>query len=201
MRIPPQSTFGAPPREPSPNLFTRTEAWVEVPEYFELWDALVAEADDPELGLKLGQGVSIEMFDPALFAAFSSPDLSVALRRMSLYKRLMGPFQIDVSFDGRLRVAYGCEGWPQLTFHLGVADLVFAVQLARQATRSPIQPLAVTFAGLPDRLGPYREFFGVTPREGDLEPRILGARRSPALPARQLPHVGRVRAGAAPPAG
>lgn len=149
------------------DLLHREAPTVATEEFFRLWEALCEEADDPDLGLWLGRSLSIEVFEPALFAALCSPNLSIAMERMSRYKRLMGPFLLDLKRSRhRTKITFRCRGWPELPFQLGVSELVLSVRLARSSTRSHVRPVEVTMPRLPRRITPYREFFGVRPRVG-----------------------------------
>lgn len=61
------------------DLFVRDDSTVSTDEYFELWRALEKEADDPLIGIRIGEAISVEMFDPPLFAAICSQNLNMAL--------------------------------------------------------------------------------------------------------------------------
>ena len=65
-------------------------------QYFALFEAVEAEAEDPNLPISIGKAISVEVFDPPLFAALCSPNLMVAAQRVATYKRLMGPLRMTV---------------------------------------------------------------------------------------------------------
>jgi hypothetical protein len=69
---------------------------LSVEEYFRLWIAVDAEAGDPTLPIRIGSVISVEAFHPMIFAALCSPDLSVAVRRIATYKRLVAPMTLKV---------------------------------------------------------------------------------------------------------
>ena len=85
----------------SGDLFARKDATLSPAEYFNLWRGMeqVGGADEPPL--KLGQAISVEAFDPALFACLCSPDLNTALQRLAQYKRLVGPLTMDVDITSK----------------------------------------------------------------------------------------------------
>ena len=94
-----------------PDLLGRPDATLTVDEYFRLWDGLEAAVGDEELPLRLGQAISVEAFDPALFACLCSPDLNVALARLAQYKQLIGPLLMNVeSGAAGAAVALSCYG-------------------------------------------------------------------------------------------
>lgn len=61
------------------DLFGRGPVELPLEEYFRLWEALDAESGDPDLAVAIGRSISVEMFNPPIFAALCSPDLRTAL--------------------------------------------------------------------------------------------------------------------------
>ena len=109
-------------------------------EYFRFWDALDAEADDPNLAVTIGQAISVEMFSPPLFAALCSPNLEVAARRIATYKPLIGPMGVGITQDrGGLTVTYHWPAGMTPPPLLATTELVFWVALARIATRHHVR--------------------------------------------------------------
>ena len=144
------------------DLFIRDDATVSTDAYFDIWRALEAEADDPSLGIRIGQAVSVEMFDPPLFAATCSQNLNTALARIAQYKRLVCPMKLNVKpgLQGtRLEIIF-TESTTVPPVSLATAELVFYVQLARLATRAKIQPLKLTAPEPPSPMGKYESYFG-----------------------------------------
>lgn len=121
------------------NLFASSPVMVDVAGWAALWNALEAEADDPLLPLRLGGLLTLDMFDPAQFAAFCSGHLQQAAARLQLYKRLLGPFRLEL--DDRSGLALSCrvEGLPHPPALLGAVELALWVGLGRHATRHPIR--------------------------------------------------------------
>jgi AraC-like DNA-binding protein len=148
------------------DLLTRS-SMLSAAQYFGLWQALQDECGDPALPLRVGRHISVEAFDPLVFAAFCSPDLHVAAERIARYKRLIGPMRLVVSRGGG-RTTIACR-WPPLgepPASLGAAELVFWVALTRLATRSDIQPVEITMPTLPEPAAAYRDYFGTPPSAG-----------------------------------
>ena len=110
-----------------------------------LWEAIAAEADDPDLPITIGQAISVESFSPPVFAAICSPNLAVAAARIATYKALIGPMRLIVTPTER-----GTElelRWPahhRVPEVLVTTEIVWWVALARLATRTPVQPVAAT---------------------------------------------------------
>jgi len=131
-------------------------------EYFAFWRALDDEAADPNLPLRIAQAVSAEVFDPPLFAALCSPDLTVAAQRIGVHKRLIGPMRISVTTSAEgttVRYHWPAELAPPDS--LVITELVFWVVLARLATRFEVRPLRIGTPAPPADTEAYRAFLGV----------------------------------------
>ena len=145
------------------DLLGREKASLTTEEYFRLWTAIKAEADDVELPLRFGEVLSAEAFDPPIFAALCSPNLNVALERIGTYKRLMCPMQLELKKTKRsttMTLEY-IQSETKPPPMLVAMELVFFVTLARLATRVRIQPLAIKTPCIVEPKGAYRRFFGV----------------------------------------
>lgn len=150
------------------DLFARRGASLSAQQYFALWQALQQLAGERELPLMIAETVSTESFSPTLFAALCSPDLDTALKRISRFKRLLAPMDLDVAIrDGHTTATLHLD-LPEAPIPIGVGlmEMAFLTQLARRATRTRIEPLAVTLRALPANLTAYRGFFGCTPTRG-----------------------------------
>ena len=144
------------------DLLARPSVTLVPAEYFAFFEAIEAEADDPNLPIALARAISVEVFDPPIFAALCSPNLTVAAERIAQYKQLIGPL--------RLNVAQGPAGttltlvWPALHDPpqvLAISELVFWVALGRIATRTDIRPVRVTTAVPPLDTRAYEDYLGV----------------------------------------
>jgi AraC-like DNA-binding protein len=144
------------------DLFTRPGASLSPAQYFDLWRGLELAAGSDELALKLAQVMSVEAFDPALFACLCSPDLNTALQRLAHYKRLIGPLNMEVDIcSDSTQVTLSCYGHTgPIPRSLGVSELVFFTQLARLATRERIEPLVASVPDLPVDVAAYKAYLG-----------------------------------------
>ncbi|MCM3373325.1 AraC family transcriptional regulator, partial [Bacillus velezensis] len=126
-------------------------------------------ANMPAVALRILDLLSVEAFDPPLFAALCSPNLEIAIRRIGQFKPLIGPIRLRVSHEAdalTLAVDFLEREVPPPGM-LVAAELGFFVKLARLATRTELPARAVT---LPRDVRPhpgYARFFGVTPQYGD----------------------------------
>ncbi len=151
------------------DLFSRPDATLSPAEYFNLWRGMEQVAGADELPLKLAQVISVEAFDPALFACLCSPDLNTALQRLAHYKRLVGPLTMALDISSQVtRVTLACYGHQEpMPRSLSTAELVFFTQLARLATRERIVPLAALTPDLPSNAARYEAFFGCPLKRSD----------------------------------
>lgn len=165
------------------DLFARKDASLGADDYFNLWRGLERAAGSEALPLKIGQAISVEAFDPPIFAGLCSPNLNVALQRLAQFKRLICPMTIDVEIAARRTcVTLACSGYPgEIPRSLCAAELVFFTQLARLATRTHIAPVEVRLRQLPDNIEPYAAWFGAPIRRGESN-RIAFSAQDAALP-------------------
>ncbi|RDV00891.1 AraC family transcriptional regulator [Trinickia dinghuensis] len=151
------------------DLFTRPESGLSTREYFRMWRALEEMVAEPAVALRVLDLVSVETFDPPLFAALCSPNLEVAIRRISQFKPLIGPIRLHVAREADVLVltVHFLERDEQPPATLLAAELGFFVKLARLATRTDLSARAVVLPRDLELHHGYTRFFGVTPRYGD----------------------------------
>ena len=146
------------------DLFLKSPVTITGEEYLKLWGGIeYVMRDDPAFPLKLGQSVSAESFNPAIFACLSSQNLAIALERIQKYKPLIGPmrFELEKSKDSISFALRDEKGGNNLPWSLLAGELVFWTQIARMSTREHIVPLTVHFMhDLPEQ-GQYEAYFGV----------------------------------------
>ena len=147
------------------DLFARDNVQLDSQQYFRLWAALEDEAGASALPLplRIGQALSADWFDPALFAALCSTDLNAALLRIANYKRLVAPMTLQVDISAQrttLTLEWLDKRCPPPPV-LMAFELVFFVQLVRMATRCRVQPLALTCPLPLGHADVYAEHFGL----------------------------------------
>ena len=164
------------------DLFARAEA-LSTEEYFRLWSSVERQAGDPGIGLRIGSELSVEAFDPPIFAALCSRNLNEALERLAKYKRLIAPATLHVDVGPR-STSLALE-WLDTTVDPPAAlidvELAFLVQLGRIGTRGRLCP---TEAGSPKLGAPrnaYMQLFGVVPRRAAM-PKLVFRAEDAAMP-------------------
>ncbi len=81
----------------APGFLTTSRRGVTAEVFFRLWAALMAEADDPALPLRLGEAAAeVELVAPACRALIYSPDLATALDRLALFKQVTMPLRLEI---------------------------------------------------------------------------------------------------------
>ncbi|MGV1037002.1 MAG: AraC family transcriptional regulator ligand-binding domain-containing protein, partial [Candidatus Nanopelagicales bacterium] len=149
------------------DMFARGTVSLAPDQYFALWRAIEGEADDPLLPIHIGQSISVEAFDPLIFAALCSRNLNTAAERASTYKRLIGPMRLIVTPTQQVTSLE--VRWPEPLIpppSLAIAELIFTVALARIATRSDVRPVRVISPHPPKETSAYREYLGVAITKG-----------------------------------
>lgn len=148
------------------DLFARESVRLDSATYFRLWEAIDEEAGTAggPAPLRFAQKMSTDWFNPELFVALCSEDMTGALARLAKYKS--GPVALKLEHHARgttaaLEFLDRALTPPRI---LMAFKLVFFVQLARLATRSPVHPLRVGWPA-PDLsasdAGAYATWFGV----------------------------------------
>ncbi|MBO9537239.1 AraC family transcriptional regulator [Herbaspirillum sp.] len=150
------------------DLFSRKDASLTPAEYFRIFHSLEQMVGDAQLPLQLGSAISVEAFDPSLFACLCSPNLNVALTRLVEYKRLCGPLALNLFISkDYTEVTVECYGYDRpLPRSLGAMEVVFLTKLARLATRQAIRPIETELATLPSQVGPCENFLGCSVQQG-----------------------------------
>jgi len=127
------------------DLFARESVRLDAATYFRLWEAIDEEAGKPgtPTPLRFAQKMSADWFNLELFVALCSEDMNSALARLAKYKS--GPMAVKLEHDARgttaaMEFVDSALTPPRV---LMAFKLVFFVQLARLATRSPVQPLRI----------------------------------------------------------
>ena len=144
------------------DLFNREEATITPAQYFEFWKALEYFVGIETIALKVAEHLSVEAFDPALFACICSPNLNTALKRLRQFKPLIGPMVLDLEIsDQQTRLSIDCYGYEgEIPASMGITELVFFTQLTRLTTRTQVKPIHLQLPSPPDNLEPYEDYFG-----------------------------------------
>ncbi|MEM9274565.1 MAG: AraC family transcriptional regulator ligand-binding domain-containing protein [Cyanobacteria bacterium P01_F01_bin.143] len=150
------------------DFFSRSKTTVTSTEYFQFWQGLAATVKDPAFPVRLGQAIPVESFNPPFFAALCSPNLLVGMKRLSDYKKLIGPAGLVVRENPAsvtLKIA-ALSFDETIPGFFAATELVFLVHLIRLATREHIVPLKIEIQEKLDCERAYTDFFGIVPQQG-----------------------------------
>ncbi|GIM88674.1 AraC family transcriptional regulator [Paractinoplanes toevensis] len=151
-------------------LFAPGPVTLTVEEYYHFWAAIDAEAADPDLPARIGRTISVEAFNPPLFAALCSADLRTAAERIAVFKPLIGPVVLEVTAGRRgLTIAYRWPEWPVPPRLLVAAELAFWVALARIGTRREMHATHATMRDAPAESATMTAYLGTSIDAGDLD--------------------------------
>jgi len=145
------------------DLLNRDDPRVSADQLFAFARALEETTGDARLPLHLLEVMSAEFFTPPVFAALCSPNLTIAAERLSLFKPLIGPLDLEVT-SGRsgLKLEYRWHKTDTaVPASLTGSEALFVVKLARMGTRHEVRPTKVTLPALPPDHTAYEEFLGV----------------------------------------
>lgn len=160
------------------DLFSRRSIMVTADEFFRFWDAVeFVIRDKPLFPLSFVKNISAETLNPALFAAFSSDNLNIALHRIAKYKPLVAPLNMRVEQStSQTRIEFtNASPIHAVSKTLILIELGFWVQVNRIATRENVAPKSVHTTFLPPEIAAYEAFFGTSIRQGDFNGLIFNA--------------------------
>ena len=150
------------------DLFSRPNITVNSKEYFQFWVGLAETVKDNAFPVKLGQAIPVESFNPPLFAALCSPNLLVAMKRLSHFKKLLGPMSLVVqeNHDSVTVTIDSINPDETIPVFLAGTESVFLVHFIRLATREHIVPLEIQIQERLHGDRAYTDFFGIAPQQG-----------------------------------
>lgn len=151
----------------SENLFSHQIPSLSTIEYIKFMETLKALSDDDCIPIKIGTIENIETFSPPIFAAYCSKNVLTCMKRISMYKKLIGPlvFLVNENKDNiELEMAFENET-NELPEFLIATEMVFLVQLIRNATKTHIIPKNIVTKHKLNNEN-YEDFFGIRPKVG-----------------------------------
>lgn len=152
------------------DILSRDDVRLSSDSFLRFFRALDESVEHQDFWVRFTEATRPEFFTPPVFASLCSPNLSIAVERVALFKPLLGPIVLDVreAPDG-LELTYRWKDPTvrQLAFMNG-AEALFATQLARLGTRQRIVPTSVIVPKLPRDPLPFENFLGVRMTQGDV---------------------------------
>ena len=150
------------------DLFSRSNMSISIKEFLNLWIGVEKAAQRTELPLKLGESIHVNNFSSDVFASLCSTNMNEALKRLSEFKRLIGPMSLLVSIgDTSTSTSLECDSLEApIPKSLGASEMVFIARLARIGTRTKINPIKVELTDMPAQPDIYNHFFGIEITQG-----------------------------------
>ncbi len=146
-------------------LFSDPPAALTPEDYFALWSAMDDEIEsvgNGPLPLRLVDLVSVEYFDPMIFAFLNSPNVKTGIIRNAEFVKATSVSRLRVT---ETPTGLAIEYWWPAPLHapavLSLAGQVYGVWLIRLATKINVSPSRVVSPDLPQDMDAYEEFFGV----------------------------------------
>ncbi|MEM6760169.1 MAG: AraC family transcriptional regulator ligand-binding domain-containing protein [Pseudomonadota bacterium] len=138
-------------------------------EYFDGWNAILAEANRPDTPLILGRAYARGPFNPAFFAFTCSPTVAIGLERLALFKPLTGPLHLSMRRDETdalyVSKSTNIPGLP-LPPSFSATEAVFFAEAIRSCTGAHVVPQAVTITGPVDCMAEIEAYLGCEVRVG-----------------------------------
>jgi AraC-type DNA-binding domain-containing proteins len=128
------------------DIFSRKNPSMTAEEYFRFMEAIDILSNDKSTPVKMGTIDQIETFSPPIFAAYCSKNATTCMKRLARYKKLIGPLIFLVSEDGKeVLLEITSENQElELPEFLVMTEVIFLVNLIRNATKEQIVPKSVT---------------------------------------------------------
>lgn len=132
-------------------------------QYYDFMAAIGAQIDDPYLPIKIATTGQIESFSPPIFAAYSSRNGLIFIKRLATYKKLIGPLSFKVKQDSNnlsVTLTPG-DGRYALPSFLVLSEFAFLVGLLRKTTKTNLSPQKIVMTSLIKNIK-INNFFGCT---------------------------------------
>ena len=153
---------------PSDYLANETRG-VTTGQYFKMWAVIFEQARRHDLPLHLGKLLARGPFNSAIFAFSCSPDVATGLRRLALFKPLVGPVRMTIRNTADLiRIQFDSIDTNQpLPIGFQAFELVYFLELVRFHTGEEIVPYRVELGGTAGPAGMLEEYFGTPVHRGN----------------------------------
>ena len=143
------------------NVFAQLPTQFEPEEFYRLAEAMDTELGDKELALAMAETVNPEVFSPPLFTTICSSNLKTAVKRMSVYKPLVGPIDLFVSETSEtFSIRIELPKHHNVPMSVYMVEVMFWVYIVRHCTREHIIPLRVILPKLPNNEKAYEIVLG-----------------------------------------
>ena len=149
------------------DLFNRKSPVMTIDDYIRFMDSIKEVSKDYSIPIKMGSIENVETFSPPIFAAYCSKNALTCMKRISKYKKLIGPieFILNENKDNITIEISFANNKNEMPEFLVMTEMVFLIILIRSATKEHIVPIEVITKYNLDN-DDYEKFFGVRPKIG-----------------------------------
>ena len=134
--------------------------------FFRIWDAMCAEANRPGIEMDLAMAYAHGPFIPPIFAFSCAETLGLGLKRLSDFKPLIGPVEMNVDWqDSDLTISMRpSEVGLSMPPGLGLFELLYITECARTFTGAPVTPLETSLPGALQLNADCLDYLGNAPK-------------------------------------
>lgn len=114
-------------------------------QYYDFMKAIGDQINDPFIPIQIATTNQIESFSPPIFAAYSSENGQIFIKRLATYKKLIGPLSFKIKQDSNnlsITLTPGNDEYSLPSF-LILSEFAFLVGLLRKTTKEPISPTKI----------------------------------------------------------
>lgn len=149
------------------DLFNRKSPVMTIEEYIRFMESIKELSKNDSLAIKMGTIENLETFSPPIFAAYCSKNALTCMKRISKYKKIIGPieFILNENKDNITIEISFANNKNEMPEFLVMTEMVFLIILIRSATKEHIVPIEVITKYNLDN-DDYEKFFGVRPKIG-----------------------------------
>lgn len=115
-------------------------------QYYNFMAAIGDQISDPFTPIEIATTNPIESFSPPIFAAYSSRNGDIFIKRLAKYKKLIGPLSFKIDEDSKqlsITLTPSNQQYSLPSF-LVLSEFAFLVGLLRKTTKEAISPLKIT---------------------------------------------------------
>ena len=137
-------------------------------QYYNFMGAIGDQISDPFTPIEIATTNPIESFFPPIFAAYSSRNGDIFIKRLAKYKKLIGPLSFKIDEDSKqLSITLTpSNAQYSLPSFLVLSEFAFLIGLLRKTTKEAISPLEIAMVS-PIQNEQINNFFGCPIRQGE----------------------------------
>lgn len=135
-------------------------------QFFDLWNAVEAEAKRPDYSIYLAKTLAHGPFVSAVFALSCSPSIEIGLSRLALFRPLLSPIRLTIERSSfSLSLSFNSADQDvAIPESFIIFEMVYFTELARIFTTEPIIPMAINIPEPLHYQDALADYFGMRPK-------------------------------------